>query len=265
MNEQVSVGDITVNYRVEGPADGPVVVMAHALGTNLKIWDQQVPALVDRYRIVRYDWRGHGGTDAPEGPYSLDLFVTDAVGLFDALDLDQVHFVGLSTGGMIAQGLALGHPDRIRSISLCNTASWWPNDEIGSNIDNRRRQLAAGGMAEVWDNAKAVFFTDEFIAAAGDRFQATRQAYIATTATGHVAALHAAAALNYRDQLANITAPALVIGSRDDPLTPPSQAETMHKRIPDCEIQLIDGRHLSNVDVPDQFNPRLRAFLDRVS
>jgi pimeloyl-ACP methyl ester carboxylesterase len=117
------VGDIEIAYRWDGPDDAPVVMMAHAMGTSHRLWDWQVPALSSAYRLLRYDWRGHGDTDAPEGPYTLAEFEADAVGLMDALGLDRVHWVGISTGGMIGQGLAINHAERLLSITLCNTTS----------------------------------------------------------------------------------------------------------------------------------------------
>ena len=121
--EKVRVGDIDIAYRWDGAVDGPVVMMAHAMGTSHRLWDHQVSALADRFRLLRYDWRGHGDTDAPPGAYTLDQFERDAVGLMDALGLAKVHWVGISTGGMIGQGLAINFPARIETLILCNTTS----------------------------------------------------------------------------------------------------------------------------------------------
>ncbi|MEM7254298.1 MAG: alpha/beta fold hydrolase, partial [Pseudomonadota bacterium] len=117
------VGDINIAYRWDGLSDGPVVMMAHAMGTSHRLWDWQLSALASRFRVLRYDWRGHGNTDAPPGPYSLPQFEQDAVGLMDALGLERVHWVGISTGGMIGQGLGINHGARVASLALCNTTS----------------------------------------------------------------------------------------------------------------------------------------------
>ena len=114
------VNGIDVAYRWDGNKNGPVVMMAHAMGTSNEIWNQQIEALSDRYHILRYDWRGHGKTSAPQGPYTLNQFVDDAVGTMNALELEKVHWVGISTGGMIGQGVAIKHPGRLNSLSLCN-------------------------------------------------------------------------------------------------------------------------------------------------
>ena len=139
--DRVRVGDIEIAHRWDGAADGPVVMMAHAMGTSLRLWDPQVPALADRYRLLRYDWRGHGDTDAPPGPYHLDQFVEDAVALMDALDLERVHWVGISTGGMIGQGLGIHRPERVASLTLCNTTSW------ATPLVSRMGEGATGGRA----------------------------------------------------------------------------------------------------------------------
>ena len=109
--EKIEAAGIEFAYRWDGNPDGPTVMMAHAMGTSHRIWDWQVPALEDRYRLLRYDWRGHGDTDAPPGPYTLSQFVSDAVAVMDALDLEKVHWVGISTGGMIGQGLGIHAPN----------------------------------------------------------------------------------------------------------------------------------------------------------
>ena len=121
--QTVTVGGLKFAYRWDGPVGAPVAMMAHAMGTSLRIWDRQVAALADRYRLLRYDWRGHGGSAAPPGPYSLEQFEDDAVGVMTALELPRVHWIGISTGGMIGQGLAINHPSRIASLCLCNTTS----------------------------------------------------------------------------------------------------------------------------------------------
>ena len=157
----VEVGGNRFFHRWEGPADGPVVMMAHAMGTSHRIWDRQVPALAGRYQLLLYDWRGHGASDAPEGPYSLDGFVSDAVGIMDALGLGQVIFVGISTGGMIAQGVAIGHPDRVRAAALCNTmarATPWYRQWVVE----RQAVVRASGMAPVWDMTHKLWFSDAY-------------------------------------------------------------------------------------------------------
>ena len=146
----VQVGDIQMAFRWDGVPDGPVIMMAHAMGTSHRIWDSQVTALSGRYRILRYDWRGHGATEAPEGPYILSQIEADAVGLMDALELETVNWVGISTGGMIGQGLAINYPTRISWLTLCNTTSQanpWYRDWVAE----RQAVMRQDGMAPVWE------------------------------------------------------------------------------------------------------------------
>ena len=164
--ETARANGIDIAHRWDGRADGPVAMMAHAMGTDRRLWDPQVPALADRYRLLRYDWRGHGGTSAPEGPYTLDTFVADAAGLMDALGLERVHWIGISTGGMIGQGLAIHRPERIASLALCNTTSL-ANAWYRGWVRERQAVARKGGMEPVWEMTKRLWFTDAFVEAGG--------------------------------------------------------------------------------------------------
>src|SRR6056297_986432 len=119
---QVNVKDISINYEFFGKRSAPVVICSHCLAGSLNIWDPQMDALKEHYRILRYDVRGHGSTTAPEGDYTVELLADDAIGLMDELGIDKAHFMGISMGGMIGQALALAHPKRLSSLTLCDTA-----------------------------------------------------------------------------------------------------------------------------------------------
>jgi 3-oxoadipate enol-lactonase len=260
--EKVRVGDIDIAYRWDGPEDGPVIMMAHAMGTSLRLWDHQVPALADRYRLLRYDWRGHGDTDAPPGPYTLTQFEADAVGLMDALSLPAVHWVGISTGGMIGQGLAINHRERIKTLTLCNTTSqsnpWYRNW-----VAERQEVVRCDGMQPVWEMTKALWFTDAFVAARGPEYEAVRDVFIRTKIPGYLGGTSAVADLAYRDHLQHIECPCRIIAAGDDPATPVEQSIAIHERIKDSSLDVIEGqRHFSNVEVPNRFNTILRRGLD---
>ena len=261
----VEVGGNRFFYRWEGPAGGPVVMMAHAMGTSHRISDRQVPALAACHRLLLYDWRGHGASDAPEGPYSLDGFVADAVGVMDALGIERVIWVGISTGGMIGQGVAIAHPDRIRAAALCNTmarATPWYRQWVME----RQAVVCASGMAPVWEMTDKLWFSDAYAEAAGADYAAVRDVFTATDITGYLAGTSAVAELDYLESLHRIACPVLVIGADDDPVTPPVRAQEMCSRIAGAELAVLPGlRHFSNVEAPELFNPPLLAFLDRVS
>ncbi|MDG2286616.1 MAG: alpha/beta fold hydrolase, partial [Alphaproteobacteria bacterium] len=183
--EKVRVGDIDIAHRWDSNTDGPVLMMAHAMGTSHQIWDLQVEALADRYRLLRYDWRGHGDSGAPEGPYTLTQFLEDAVGTMDALGLEQVHWVGISTGGMIGQGLAIHYPERIKSLTLCNTTSQstpWYRDWVAE----RQKVVSEGGMEPVWEMTKRLWFTDAYVDGASADYHDVREAFVRTPVAGYL-------------------------------------------------------------------------------
>ena len=202
--EKIRVGDIDMVHRWDGAEDGPVVMMAHAMGTSHRVWDWQIPALADRYRLLRYDYRGAGGTDAPLGPYTWPQYISDAVGLMDVLGLGKVHWAGLSTGGRIAQGLAIHHPDRIASLSLCHTFAQVEEVHHQGIID-RQEIVKTQGMLAAWDLSQGTWFTDSFVDAANADYQILRQIFIETPIPGYLGATTAVLGHPYRDFLHKIT------------------------------------------------------------
>ncbi|MEM7059441.1 MAG: alpha/beta fold hydrolase [Pseudomonadota bacterium] len=262
--QKAQVGDIQMAYRWDGNPAGPLIMMAHAMGTSHRIWDQQVPAMSDRYRILRYDWRGHGDTDAPAGPYTLAMFEADAVGLMDVLGLEAVNWVGISTGGMIGQGLAINHPTRISTLTLCNTTSQsspWYRDWVAE----RQTVVRRDGMVPVWDMTKNLWFTDEFVDAASPDYHAVRNVFIATQVPGYLGGTSAVAGLAYRDHLHLIGCPTRIIAAGADPVTPVDHSEIIRDRIQGAELTVIEGQHhFSNVEVPAEFNSALLTGLDQM-
>ena len=260
--EKTQVGDIETAHRFDGAAHGPVVMMAHAMGTSHRIWDPQVPALADRYRLLRYDWRGHGDTDAPPGPYHLAQFVEDAVGLMDALGLDRVHWVGISTGGMIGQGLGIHYPERVASLSLCNTTSWATPWYRGW-VKERQAVVREGGMEPVWEMTKRLWFTDAFVESEGPGYRAVRDVFVRTPVAGYLGGTSAVAELAWRPLLDRIRASTRIIAAGDDSVTPVDHAEAIRNGIDGSSLHVIEGqRHFSNVEAREEFNVLLRAGLD---
>ena len=260
--DKIRVGDIDIAYRWDGPEDGPIMVMAHAMGTSHRIWDWQMPTLTDRYRILRYDFRGAGQTDAPEGPYSLAQFNKDAIGLLDAFGLNTVHWVGLSTGGMIGQGLGIHHPERVHSLSLCCTLSY-TEDEHRVWIDERQEVVKREGMVPVWEATDNIWFTDAFAKAANADYHAVREIFISTTVTGYLGGTSAVAGLAYRDSLHRITTPTNIIGSQGDPAAPIECTHAIHERIKGSRLTIVENQHhFPNVEGAEEFNAIPRRGLD---
>ena len=154
-----------VHYRFDGAYDAPVVMLSNSLGTNLAMWDSQIPVLTERYRVLRYDSRGHGHSTVTPGPYSIEQLARDAVALLDALGLTRVRFCGLSLGGMVGQWLGANAAPRLSRLVLCNTAAYMnAHDAYDARID----AVTRGGMAAVADGVLARWYTAQFIAAAPD-------------------------------------------------------------------------------------------------
>lgn len=263
-NKRVRVGDIDTFYRWDGRPSGPVVMMAHAMGTSHRLWDAQVKILRERFRILRYDWRGHGATSAPAGAYTLAQFVDDACGLMDALELSAVHWVGISTGGMIGQGLGIYAPERLLSLALCNTTSQ-STRSYRDWVSERQILVRSKGMVPVWEQTKYLWFTDAFADAEGPEYNAVREVFIRTPVAGYVGGTSAVANLAYEPELHRIRAPTLVLGAGADPVTPPDHTRAIHERIPNAQLAFIDGlRHFSNVEKPEAFTGILADFLTEV-
>ena len=262
--EKLRVGDIDIAYRWDGKVDGPVVMMAHAMGTSHRIWDPQVDALSDRYRLLRYDWRGHGDTDAPAGPYSLYQFELDAVGLMDALNIEAVHWVGISTGGMIGQGLGINHAMRIQSLTLCNTTSQ-ADDWYRGWVAERQAVVQESGMDAVWDMTDRLWFTDNYVKAKPEGYHAVRDVFVRTPIPGYLGGTSAVADLAYRDRLYQITCPTHIIAAGADPVTPVERSTDIHERVSGSKLTVIDAQHhFSNIEVPKEFNLVLRRGLDEM-
>jgi 3-oxoadipate enol-lactonase len=248
-------------YRFDGPADAPVVMLAHAMGTSHRIWDWQMAALTPRFRVLRYDWLGHGDSAAPPGPYSLDRFVSDAVGLLDVLGLAKVHWVGISTGGMIGQGVGIAHGDRLLSLTLCNTtsqASPWYRDWVAE----RQVVVRQSGMEPVWEMTKRLWFTDAFVDAASPAYCTIQDVFKATPIEGYLGGTSAVADLGYRDHLHKIKTPTLVIAAGADTVTPLDHSQAIAERIPGARLEVVEGqRHFSNVEAPESFNLKMLGAL----
>lgn len=251
------------NYHchIEGPTTAPAVVLSHSLATNFNMWAPQVGALSPGYRIVRYDTLGHGGTDAPPGPYSLGRLTDDTLALLDALEIERAHFVGLSMGGMIGQALALKAPERLTSLVLCDTTSRIP-PEARPVYDERIRTAETQGMEPLVEPTLARWFTPSFRARRTDMVANIGAMIRATPPAGYVGCSHAIAALNLTDQIKAIRLPTLILVGADDPGTPVADSRVIHEQISGSKLEVIlSAAHLSNIEQAAEFNRLLTGFL----
>lgn len=260
--QTVQANGIAMRYADEGPKDAPAIVMSHSLSAELEMWRPQADALKDRYRVVRYDTRGHGGTEVTPGPYTLELLAEDAMAFCDALGLERPHWVGLSMGGMIGQTAALAAPGRFRTLTLADTASGYPPEAAagwGERIDNAR----ANGMAAMVDATVDRWFSPGFVASGAPVLDRVRAMIANTPVEGFCACGAGIAQLNLTHRLGEIAIPTLVICGEDDPGTPLEMSEIMAAGIPGARLAVLPvARHLSNLEDVDGFNAALSGFLD---
>lgn len=258
---KASANGISINYTLEGPAHAPVVTLSHSLATDLSMWDPTVPALKDRFRVLRYETRGHGRTDAPKGAYTLDQLADDALGLLNALGIERTHWVGLSMGGMIGQTLALKAPQVFASLSLCDTSSRVPA-EAKPAWQDRIRTAESQGMEPLVEPTLARWFTEPFRNSRKDVIGAVATMIRNTPPAGYAGCCHAISALDLTDRIHAIKMPAIAIVGEDDPGTPVAAHKVIHERIAGCRLEVIPrAAHLSNIEQPDAFNTVLTSFL----
>jgi 3-oxoadipate enol-lactonase len=246
---------------VTGPHDAPTVVLSNSLGSTHRMWDPQLTALERRFRVVRYDTRGHGRSPVPAGPYSIDDLADDLVGLLDRLAVPRAHLVGLSLGGMTAMRVAGRHPDRVGSLALLCTGAQLPPAQTWIE---RAALVRTHGSTAVADPVVQRWFTPAFLDAHPEQRDTYRQMVAATPDEGYAACCEAIADMDLRDGLPRITAPTLAIAGADDPATPPATLEAVTARIPGAQLLTVDdAAHLANAEQPDIITPALITHLEQ--
>jgi len=248
---------VTINYVDEGPKDGPVVVFSNSLGTTLHLWDKILPLLPEGLRIIRYDTRGHGRSGVPEGPYSMGQLVGDAEAVCDACDVRDVMFVGLSVGGMTAQGLAVKRPDLIRAMVLSNTAAKIGNPEFWAD---RIAMVRAQGMKAAADAIIPRWFSRDFCKSPD---VAPWHAMLgAVPVEGYCGVCAAISGTDFYTPTSGLRIPVLGIVGNEDASTPPDLVRETVDLIPGSQFALIRrSGHLPCVDQPEIFAEHLNSFL----
>lgn len=257
---KIKTRTLTLNCEIEGPAGGAPLLFSNSLGANLSMWQPQAAVLAERYRVVRYDQRGHGASEVVAGAFPFTRFVDDALALLDALGLAKVHFVGLSMGGMTALGLALAAPERLLSITAANcvarvapaTHPMW---------DERARTATEQGLAALVPGTLERWFTAPTRAARGAELAWVGDMIAATPVAGYVAACGALKTLDYLDQLARITVPTLFIAGTQDAGAPLEAMRDMQARVPGARLVELEAAHVSNLEQPEAFTAALSDFL----
>jgi len=262
---QIKANGIRMSYELSGKKGAPVVVLSHSLSSNLLMWNPQRDALNPHFQVLRYDTRGHGATDAPSGPYTLELLAEDVIGLLDVLDMDRVHFVGLSMGGMIGQCLGLNHPHRLKSLVLCDTASVVP-PEAQPVWQERLDKAREKGMEALCEETMDRWFTPAFLRRNPPMVRLIREQILATPVAGYLGCAEAIRSLNYLSRISAIRIPTLILVGEEDPGTPVSASKAMHERIAGSKLVVLpSAQHLSSVEQTEVFNTALLEFLRRNS
>jgi 3-oxoadipate enol-lactonase len=258
---KVHSNDIGIKYTVEGK--GPWVVLSHSLACNYSMWDEQADALKRHYRVLRFDTRGHGGSDAPDGAYTLHMLTEDLLGILDGLGIEETHFVGLSMGGMVGMTFALEHPGRFRSLVLCDTSSRIP-PEAAPVWEGRIKTAAEQGMDALVESTLQRWFTESFYKSNKAMMKRVGQMIRTTRPTGYVGCCHAIPKINLTDRLGAISCPVQVIVGEQDVGTPVAMSRAIHDAIPGSKLVIIpSASHLSNLEQPETFNKALLGFLGK--
>jgi 3-oxoadipate enol-lactonase len=254
----IEVAGARIWYTVDGSDRAPSLLLIHSLGTTHELWEPQMPALAKRFRVIRYDVRGHGRSPAPPGDYSIDELGREAVAVLDAANAPRAAVAGVSLGGVIAVWLGANAGERVRQLVLANTGARIGTPETWST---RMRAVSEGGMEAAADLAMPRWFTDAFRKEHPDVIARFHSIVLACPAAAYLGACAALRDADLREDARRITTPTLVIAGRQDQSTPLANAELLRDRIAGARLELLDAAHLSNVERAEEFNALLADFL----
>ena len=239
----------------------PVVMLSNSIGANFGMWDETVSRLSGRARIIRYDTRGHGRSDAPKGPYTLEQLGSDAVAILDTLEIRRVIFCGLSLGGLTGMWIGAAHPERLNGLILANTAASFPP---ASMWHDRAAMVRANGLAPLLDPTIDRWFTKTYQSAYPERIAAIRTMVGANSPEGYASCCEALAAAGMKPRLSGIRCPVHVICGEHDPSTPPARGEEIVAEIPGATLAVLDAAHVSAIEAADAFAAELAGFMAKV-
>ncbi|MDE0113595.1 MAG: 3-oxoadipate enol-lactonase [Albidovulum sp.] len=257
----IDLGKITLNTCVDGTEGNPWIVLSNSLGANLSMWEPQIATLSAKYRILRYDTRGHGKSSTPEGPYSLSDLVGDAIALMDRMKIENASWMGLSMGAMTGMGLALEHGDRFKRMVLADARADAPAS-FRNMWDERIAKIENGGTEAIADGTLGTWLTSEFRKVKPKTSEWLRAMIVATDDRGYIACARGLKNLNYLFRLGEVALPVLYVGGSDDPGAPPTVMREMADATPGASyVEIPNAAHIANVNKPDEFNRAIASFL----
>lgn len=252
------LNDVELHYALDGEAGLPVLILSNSLGTSLDMWLPQLEQWRARYRVLRYDTRGHGQSGVTPGPYSIAQLGGDVVALMDHLDIRRAHFCGVSMGGITGMWLGIHHADRLHKLVLSNTAAWiGPPD----NWTTRAAAVTERGVAHLAPAVVARWLTPDFASAHPERVVLLEAMLDATPATGYAAGCLAVRDNDLRGEVQQITVPTLVIAGCHDLPTPPADGQFLQRSIAGAAYLELAGAHLTNQELPDAYAAAVLDFL----
>lgn len=257
----VQLAEGELHYQLDGPLDAPVLVLSNSLGTDLHMWDIQIPAFTEHFRVVRFDTRGHGKSLVTKGPYTIEQLGHDVIALLDALQIQRAHFCGLSMGGLIGQWLGIHAGDRLQRLVVCNTAAKIGTPDVWNPRIERVLRDGPAAMVALRDASIARWFTADFAAANPHQARQITDMLAATSHEGYAANCAAVRDADFREQLASIKVPTLVIAGTEDAVTPPAGGHFIQHHVKGAEYAEFYAAHLSNVQAGADFSHRVLTFL----
>jgi 3-oxoadipate enol-lactonase len=246
-------------HRFDGPEDAPVLVLSNSLGTTNEMWEPQLSALTRSFRVLRYDRRGHGRSEVPPGPYTIDDLGRDVLELLDALELERVSYCGLSIGGMDGMWIAANAPKRVGRLCLCSTSANLGPPELW--VD-RAATVRADGTGAVADATMGRWFSPAFHEAHPEVVARFREMVASTPAEGYASCCEAIRDWDFRGELGRISAPTLVLSAEHDPSTPPEHGRLIADGVPGADFVVVpEAAHLVNVERPTEVDEAILRHL----
>ncbi|BFO10793.1 3-oxoadipate enol-lactonase 2 [Serratia rubidaea] len=250
-----------IEYRLDGPADAPLLVLSNSLGTTLDLWQPQMALFSAHFRVLRYNQRGHGGTPLSAAPLTLEILGRDVIALLDRLEVERAHFCGISMGGLTGLWLNRYQPQRLRRLVVANSAAC-----IGSAEGWRQRaqQARSDGLAEIAAASPARWFSEEFRRREPQQVATLIARLAQGNAAGYAACCDALALADLRAEVARMPQPMLAIAGELDPVTTPDDARFLQENAPQAELTTLPASHIANIACPTLFAHRVLDFLTEV-